>query len=381
MDGIQSLALSTYKNQIFNEPYPNHLYDCLEILVDGNADAQDFESRRPEFDLARWLGSNGAKLDASLKVLCIDREHNVSLGISSACFYDVFSVMRADPAATYLIRQDYDGFHEFHEEKYLLTRFIGTPIYALLWTFDPATHATRAIFIQRRWAPYEEFKSVLVAHRDHIACPWLPGFASCHMLLRWTDRETEKGEHQTIWNIEISTGFGPYVPGNVKWKIKKGELAFDIGTLTDWSQAVNEAAGNLTNKIRHLKISQKVLELIAQEHKTVYSEERERGAFRFEREGHNTVLSKDSQSELQAIAAEHRRVRGSQRALHELGRAVPVLQRQSDTFLEFLAYLHDRSERLSDVVSLSTSFTSLQTTQLIKLSFSLYSHTKMPAPA
>jgi hypothetical protein len=144
------------------------------------------------------------------------------------------------------------------------------------------------------------------------------------MLLRWSDRETEKGEHQTLGDIEISTGFGPGpdVPGYVNRKIKMGEVTFHINTLTEWSQDVNEAAGNLTNKIRHQKVSKEVLELIAQNHQDNLSEE----------------------TGVAALSLE---------ALSELARAVPVLQRQLDTFLDYLAYLHDRAERLSDVVGSS----------------------------
>ncbi|KAB5532681.1 hypothetical protein GE09DRAFT_1227857 [Coniochaeta sp. 2T2.1] len=229
--------------------------------------------------------------------------------------------MRADPAVKYMICHDYDGFHEFSAAGYLPTRFIGTPIYAILWTFDPVGLATRALFFRRRLEPFTNFVKTLSAFQAHIYSPWLPGFVSSYLVLQWSDRETSDFELQVVRSIETRTGFGPQSSGLRGLQAARMDGKFNINVLTSWSQAVNEVSGNISNKIRHQKISKTVLDMITEASKMAHTEDIPEG-----------LLYKN------------------QRSLDELGRAVPLLERQLNTYMDYLGYLKDRAERLSAVL-------------------------------
>jgi hypothetical protein len=340
MDGISSLALSAFETvQRFRNPPSGYLHDAVEVAVspeDAKVESGDaveritvelLQHQLPESRLLPWfqdLNYPAVKSipEATFRAIRIDRELDVSLNISKDCFVQIFDAMRADPAVKYMICHDYDGFHEFTAQGYLTTRFIGTPIYAILWTFDPVGMATRALFIRRRLEPFTNFVKILRAFQTHIYTPWLPGFVSSYLMLQWSDRETSEFELRVIRYVEERTGFGPQPSGKRGLQAAGMEGKFDINVLTSWSQAVNEVSGNIGNKIRHQKISRTVLGMITEARKLRHGE-----------------ALPDS------VVEKH------QHSLEELSRAVPLLERQLNTYLDYLSYLKDRAERLSAVVS------------------------------
>lgn len=351
MDAILSLAISTFEaGQTFRKAAPAYKYDALEITSFPDAmDSKDannettelgpkyYQRQIPEAGLLAWLRED-VKSDtehmpimsaqpipkASLKLLRIDRDLDVTLSIAKDCFEGIFDIMRADPSVKYMICEDYDGYHEFNGEGYLPTRFIGTGTYAIFWTFDAFTFTTRAVFIRRRlYEFFYLFSNVLRAHKSHIYNPWCLGFVSCYVTLHWSDRETSLFELKGLRHIEDKTGFGPVGKRGLKPVGMEGR--FDINTLTSWSQVVNEVAGNIGNKVRHQKVSLTVLGLIAKD------------------DGLDGIdnLPQDT-------------LRKYRDSLDNLRRALPLLERHLATYLDFLGYLKDRSERLSAVVSLPT---------------------------
>jgi hypothetical protein len=346
MDGIAALAVSTFELvQKFKEPNEDSLYHAVQVGISATDSRPDSghpvhdgqgheptisqcEYEMPASTLPGWFAGNEglteSQQDASFKAVQINRNEDVSLEISQECFAQLFEAMRADPAVKYMVCHDYDGFHEFGAPGYLKTRFIGTPIYALLWTFDPVEVATRALFIRRRHKPFSMFTRVLRAFHEHIYTPWLPGFVSCYLIQQWSDRETSGFELLVLREVEMETGFGPHPSGFSGLQPGGMEGKFDINVLTSWSQRVNEVSGNIGNKIRHQKISMTVLKMIVEA----------------------------SQTKTDKIASEFIAQKQRQ-SLDELSRAVPFLERQLNTYVDFLAYLKDRADKLSAVVSIN----------------------------
>lgn len=340
MDGISSLALSAFETvQRFRLPPPGYRYDIVEVTIFPkeaiveSGDAMErppvelLQRQTPESQLLPWFRDvNHATVkpmpEASFRVIRIDRELDVSLNISKACFAQIFDAMGADPAVKYMICHDYDGFHEFSAQGYLTTRFIGTAINAIVWTFDPVYTVTRALFIRRRLEHFNSFVEILRAFQSHIYTPWLPGFVSSYLMLQWSDRETSDFELQVVRHIEEKTGFGPQPSGMRGLQAAGMGSKFDINVLTSWSQAVNEVSGNIGNKMRHQNISRTVLGMIIEARNLKHGAELPDG-----------------------VAEKH------MHSLEELSLAVPLLDRQLNAYLDYLSYLKDRAERLSAVVS------------------------------
>ncbi|KAM7220645.1 hypothetical protein V8F06_004049 [Rhypophila decipiens] len=281
-----------------------------------------------EDELEAWfsppLGNPLGTPAANLKLACIYRTLDFELGISRGCFNRILNLMRADPSVKYMICRDYDGFHEYHTQGFLLTRFVGNAMYALVWTFDPATLTTTALFINRRRRWFEEFASVLSEYRTLMSTPSLLCFVSAFLVKNF-DSETGGWELATIQHIEGKTGFGPHPfdwrgiePLHYLHNINR----FDIHQLTSWLQAVNEIAGNAVNRDRHQKQGLKLLSMIQDEVTT----------------GETFGLTTTSSVE-----------RGKA-DLNELQKALVPVQRHISSYIEYSEYLKDRAGRLANVL-------------------------------
>ncbi|RYO78870.1 hypothetical protein DL766_010311 [Monosporascus sp. MC13-8B] len=340
MEGIKSLAQSFFDHeQKFLDPPRGYKYDAVELCVypdstkqGGVGDPNDPKLASPTLlsfsqeGLCAWLSSvkrdSALRLpEVTLRLVRIRRELDVSLVISQASFTQVFDLMKADPSIKYMICRDYDGFHEYHADGFRLTRFIGTSLYALVWTFDPTSMATTALFLDRRRQSFPKFVDVLWEFRSCIYTPSLLGFVSCYFLLLFFDHETGGWELETIRHVERQTGFGPHPTG---WRgLEPLDLVekFHINQLTSWLQAVTEVAGNVGSRARHQRTSLALLETIR--------EERENGK-------HHGISG-------HALG-------GYQDSIRVIGEAIPSVERHMSTYIDFLVYLKDRAERLSGVL-------------------------------
>ena len=98
---------------------------------------------------------------------------------------------------------------------------------------------------------------------------------------------------------------------------------FDIDELTRWSQTIGEVAGNITNKLRHQRNSQLMLEKIKSDNEHPHQ-----------------------------IHDDELRMKYT-RSMLSLVDAIPSVEKHMFTYSEYLQYLKDRSERLAGVVSTS----------------------------
>ncbi|KAM7205229.1 hypothetical protein V8F33_001060 [Rhypophila sp. PSN 637] len=323
MEAIRSLSEEVFNNlQGFLEPEPSTLYRAIELADSGEKQVM---IELGDYELEAWFSSacdEPLGRPASLKLARIHRTPDAGLIIPRVIFNQIFKFMKADPSVKYLISRDYDGFHEFYTEGFLLTRFVGNGSYALVWTFDPITLATTALFINRRRDLFEEFTRVLSEYTTLMSTPSLLCFVSAYFLIRTFDTETGGWELPTIQHIEGKTGFGPHPSG---WRgVAPLEYVnrFDINQLTSWLQAVNEVAGNIVNRGRHQKLGLKLLAMIHDEYT------------RGETFGLTTTSSID---------------RGKA-DLEVLQKAIVPIQRHISSYIEYCEYLKDRAERLANVL-------------------------------
>ncbi|KAK4161621.1 hypothetical protein QBC43DRAFT_323322 [Cladorrhinum sp. PSN259] len=337
MEGIKSLSQSLFNNeQQFRDPPVGYKFDTAELNIIPNdpSDPSDPSSERVklsslrEDDLCAWLPSTaslnvrGCKTEARLRIVCILRHLDVSLCISRSGFTRIFDSMKADPSVKYMICRDYDGFHEFHGDGFRLTRFLGNSWYALVWTFDPDTVTTTALFLDRRRRHvFARFTDVLHEFRSLACTPSLLSFVSCYFLLQFCDLDTGGWEIGTVRNVEQRTGFGPHPMGYRGLEPLSLLKNFDINQLTSWLQAVNEVAGNAGNRIRHMNTCLSVLKIICDEH----------------RRGEQHGISGQALDRCQDCLA-------------TIIKAIPAVERHMLAYVDYLSFLKERSERLSTVV-------------------------------
>ena len=192
MEGIKSLSQSLFNmEQKFRDPPVGYKFNTAELncLRDDPSDLSSEPvklSSLGEDELCAWLPSTaclnmrGYTTEARLRIVCIFRHLDVSLCISKASFTRIFDSMKADPSVKYMICRDYDGFHEFHGDGFRLTRFQGNSLYAVVWTFDPDTVTTTALFLDRRRHTFASFTNVLREYSNLACTPSLLNFVSCY---------------------------------------------------------------------------------------------------------------------------------------------------------------------------------------------------------
>ncbi|KAK3367287.1 hypothetical protein B0T24DRAFT_533967 [Lasiosphaeria ovina] len=256
-------------------------------------------------------------------MVCIGRKPDLSLAISQQTFSQLFDDMKADPSVKYMVCENYDGFHEFHSGGFRLTRFIGTAFYALVWTFDPPSMSTAALFLDRRLQheSFTPFVAVLQEFGSYIHTPSLLCFVSCYFLLHTFDRQTNGFELQTLQRIEKSTGFAPHPSRWVGMDEPSFFAKLNIDDLTRSLQAVSEVSINITNRIRHQRNSSVLLATVREEYQTDKCHgisDHALGPYRH--------------------------------TLQSLQEAIPSVERHMSAYVEYLKYLKERSERLSSVL-------------------------------
>jgi hypothetical protein len=322
MEGISFLTQRMFSwYETFADP-PPHEFNVIELASFGipiSMMAGDSRNLRTADDLCTWLSG----VEGTLRLARISH-HDGALFISKSHFMRTLESIKADPLVKYMVCCDYDGFHEFHTPGFRLTRFLGTAYYALLWTFDPVSLSTAAIFIERRPDKFRPFVDILAAFTKLLHTPWMLSFVSNYFLLTEFDRSAGGWELEMLRTVEKQTGFGPHPL--FTWRSTEPVTVarrWNIDQLTGWLQGVNEVAINAKNRARHLKEMRAMLE-----------------RFREEQKG----------GEIHGIG-NGEALQRYQVSADTLFEAIPCVDRQMSACMEYFDYLKDRSEKLANVVS------------------------------
>ncbi|KAL5356487.1 hypothetical protein BJX96DRAFT_171659 [Aspergillus floccosus] len=259
------------------------------------------------------MSGRDKETSAVLKLIQIPRERRRVLCMSQNLFGRLITAMQIDPYFLYLICHEYDGFHYSKGPNNLLTAFIGTPTYNLVWTsqWRQSSTSTIALFLPRRSDPFSEFNAVLQIYKDLIHTPCLLAFVSTVYTLQFFDEETRTREYARIRHVEDSTGYGPNPPRAVE--------RFSVGELTLWSQTTGEAQGNICNKLRHHHTSRALLDFVRDECRLL------------------EMIVDDCYPQRQD-------------GMRRLAETIPVLTQRMDAYEAYLRYLGDRAEKLSSVL-------------------------------
>ncbi|KAI2627850.1 hypothetical protein GGR54DRAFT_636973 [Hypoxylon sp. NC1633] len=278
---------------------------------------------------------------ASLKIVIIESrleswssDHS-SLLIDKNVFLNLVDAMVLDPAALWLIRSEYDGFHYFpgdarmdmdmdkEKKAGLDTYYIGTSNFALVWTFDRRGGGggsigghntnTRALWILRQNHSFREsvpviwLTNLLHRHAGHAASPLLLAYVAALSTCCTFDGEIAYRAH-VVRLMERETGCSAraHSPGI--------EARPGMQSLTTYIKDVGEVLNHTANKERQFLIVDSVLDFVVE------------NAVRGGRDG-------DGED-------------GSRR----LVAAIPALRMRIHASREYLKFLKERAERLSGVL-------------------------------
>lgn len=168
MDEFTELAREDFeKNQAFRHELSRVLYQTISISASTIAPATCHQGGAEVHELARFFqeGSGRATEDspANLRLITISSQvdelsnWSPNLWIAKDVFLELVDLMGIHHGALWLLLHQYDGFHHFAPSTQFNTKtyYIGLSRYALVWTFNLSTLATRAIIIIRRDNPVD----------------------------------------------------------------------------------------------------------------------------------------------------------------------------------------------------------------------------------
>lgn len=195
-------------------------------------------------------GQEEVEAAASVKLICIpyaitdgdpDSDTN-TLAISREAFLQLYvDTMDADHGALYFLARGYDGFHEYNDpSKGIVTFFLGTTEYALVWTFRRRTLETRGLFIDRKRPQFPKdrgnesnqrtvstgrksakggkgtigtsnawlgFREMLRMYKSYIYAPHLLSFVSCLHMIHAFDDQVSAIDIPQVKEIESRIGY------------------------------------------------------------------------------------------------------------------------------------------------------------------------------
>ncbi|AEO63820.1 uncharacterized protein THITE_2109416 [Thermothielavioides terrestris NRRL 8126] len=351
MDGLRVLSESVFAKQAFSSPSPRRELHVFEIPHSGPA-------RRGtvlEPELGIWANPNHGTAAtrtpespavACLRLVCVHRELDVTLGVSELAFRKLMESMRVDKGALSMISRDYDGFHMFGQgssnkghgvmdaSSALPTWFVGTSLYAILWTFNPETSHSLGVFFNRSRNTFASFTDTLETFAAYIHSPHLLCFNVCVHQLHTYDDDSNRFSLKTIRDIEKQTGYYPNAAALDDPDLEPRRWAtteFEIGQLSDWARRVGIVTRDAASKTRHQAT-----------YRAIVTEVRKAGAI---------ARKAASRRPAKGLAWPDSRQMMREESALALSEAVPVIEKQLATYAEYLDFLRYRAERLSDVVS------------------------------
>ncbi|KAI1804454.1 glycoside hydrolase family 31 protein [Daldinia bambusicola] len=267
---------------------------------------------------------------ASIKLVVIDSRLESwstpfpSLWVTKDVFLGLVDAMHMSPAALWLLRSEYDGFHYFprasrgyHQVEgkedaiaNFDTYYIGTSNFVLVWTFNQQTLQTHALWILRQQqsfsssAPAAWFVNVLRRHQEHLRSPFLLAYVTALSVCCMFDGEISYRAHM-VRLTERETGYSRHSSSI--------EERLGMESITVYIKDVGEVLNHIANNERHFRLIDVVLDFVL-----------------------DSALGPGA-----AVEDESTR---------RLIAAIPLLRRRMHASQEYLKYLKERAERLSTVL-------------------------------
>ncbi|KAH9983884.1 hypothetical protein F4779DRAFT_632557 [Xylariaceae sp. FL0662B] len=234
--------------------------DAPTTYIEKDLDLDDllgFFKARPALEKE----STAAAGAASLKMVAVDSRLEswsnffTTLFVTKDVFLGLVDSMAMHPAALWLLRYEYDGFHHFGGPE-VDTFYIGTSNFVLIWTFDHRTLCTRAIWIMRQVfnsAPVAWFQNILRRHQEHVYSPFLLAYVTALSVCSTFDSEISYRAH-VVRLTERQTGYSTH-SSSIEQRLGMESLTVSI-------KEVGEVLNHVANNGRHFRMIDTILDSI-----------------------------------------------------------------------------------------------------------------------
>ncbi|KAF4472814.1 hypothetical protein FALBO_295 [Fusarium albosuccineum] len=264
MDGLRALARSKVQSYgRFSELHTaTRSFSAIRIFTYPAQDPEYEQHSVLEGDVSKPLDDpkqKGQHANATLKLIIIPRDDVEIIKMSGDNFLKLYDAYNIDPYTLNYICQNWYGFDSSNVTyRGANTFFLGTVMYALVFSFNPTTMTTSAILLPKNSNGFgtglsasNEFQVILEKYKDKIYSPITLILVALIHQTQWIDRALY-AQLGAIRHAESKSGYGPY----------NGRSIVEIETLTEVSADMGILLVTLSNKARHQEIATSVLEFL-----------------------------------------------------------------------------------------------------------------------
>ncbi|WZH50255.1 uncharacterized protein QYS62_011499 [Fusarium acuminatum] len=265
MDGLRALARTkAISHGSFQESQIGARYfSMIRVFAYPTQDPTYERGDVPEEGVSEPLGhpqEAAQYANARLNLVIIPRDDTETIKMSRNNFLRLYDSFNIDPSTLDHICQNWYGF-DFSGTMYngACTFFIGTVLYTLAFSFNPATTETSAILLPRDSNGFStgleatrEFETILRSYIDKLRSPTTLILVALVHLEQWLDMSIYR-QLRDIRRAEHKSGYGPY-----GMRSKRVE----IDTLTRLSIEIGTTLVTLSNTVRHQEIAKSLVEFL-----------------------------------------------------------------------------------------------------------------------
>ena len=198
------------------------------------------------------------------RLVSIWREEDEIICLSAGNFLTIFEQLHLAPASLYLVHRNCYGLHHFETPQSGRTFFIGTIMYALIWSHGGHHSSTNALLLLRTGCGLksgsevlDELVSILRTYISQSHTPHYLFFVASLQISRFVDQNIQL-QLRDIRTLEGRTGHGAWTTGNHRQDTVKD--------FTRYSKAAGGSVVILANQVRHADIAQSLVSFVRDEY-------------------------------------------------------------------------------------------------------------------
>ncbi|KAI8623078.1 hypothetical protein F5Y19DRAFT_468782 [Xylariaceae sp. FL1651] len=327
MEEFAHLSREQFQNEQNFQYLDGKQYQTISIDATAEVTSSYRTERRQPNELANFFNPQQSNLQhgdgalASLRLVVINHPIHDGGGpaapilISKETFLQLIDLVEIDPTALWLLLNQYDGLHHLSSAT-TKTYYLGVSEIVLIWSFKASSLRTSAFAIPRRSAETVQwiwFSRLLEQHQKYIHTPMLLPYVLGLSLCCAYDQQVVWRQARDLQAIEKTVGYG-----------KDSHTLQRRNDVTTLAVAIQNVGGILThtaNKERHFVMIENILKAIES-----YVVDQNGSIIRF-----------------------REKIEGSNKKLVAI---FPSLRARIQSSRAYLAYLKERADRISTVVTI-----------------------------
>ncbi|KAI1490376.1 hypothetical protein F5X96DRAFT_679103 [Biscogniauxia mediterranea] len=190
-------------------------------------------------------------MTATFTLVCIPQNRGEKLTVGHGVFMNMFEHFKIERRFLHLVKTNRYGLHHSTDGT-VVSYYIGTALYTIMWSFDVSTRETKAILLSASTnaSALDGFYELVRLEAANIHSPFLLAWATLVHLSNWMDNSTFISLNR-IRKLEQITGYGPFGAYNMYDEVTMREL-------TKASKTIGSIQVELANQIRHIAIGSSV---------------------------------------------------------------------------------------------------------------------------